>query len=251
MTDRRSFLRMTIMGAAGLVVAGCDRISQSSWGPKVLDKAEGLTRRVQALLSPSSAMAKEYTQADISAVFHPNGTIMPSAPAYQALMADQFRDYRLQVDGLVSRPAMLSIDELKKLDMRTQITRHDCVEGWSAIGKWQGTLLSAVLDHVGVDPRARFVVFHCLDDMDTDTPYYESVDIEEARHPQTLLAYALNDQPLPVPNGAPLRLRVGRQLGYKQAKYIGRIELVQSFAAIGDGKGGYWEDQGYEWYAGI
>ena len=251
MTDRRSFLRMAIMGTAGLLVAGCDRISQSSWGPKVLGKAEGLNRRVQALLAPSSAMAQEFSEADISPVFRPNGTVMPTTPAYQALLANQFRDYKLQVDGLVSRPAMLSIDDLKKLDSRTQITRHDCVEGWSVIGKWQGALLSAVLDHVGVDPQARFVVFHCLDNMDADTPYYESLDLGEARHPQTLLAWDLNDQPLPVPNGAPLRLRVGRQLGYKQAKYIGRIELVRSFADIGDGKGGYWEDQGYEWYAGI
>jgi DMSO/TMAO reductase YedYZ molybdopterin-dependent catalytic subunit len=251
MNDRRSFLRMTLLGAAGLIVAGCDKISQSSWGPKVLGKAEGLNRRVQALLAPSSAMAKEYAEADISTVFHPNGTTMPTTDAYQQLMANQFRDYKLQVDGLVSRPATLSIDELKKLDNRIQITRHDCVEGWSAIGKWEGTVLSALLDHVGVDPKARFVVFHCMDDMDPDTPYYESVDIEEARHPQTLLAHSLNDKPLPVPNGAPLRLRVGRQLGYKQAKYISRIELVESFADIANGNGGYWEDQGYEWYAGI
>lgn len=251
MTDRRSFMRMTLMGAAGLLVAGCDRISQTAWGSNVLGKAEGLNRRVQALLSPSSSMAKEYAEADISPVFHPNGTTMPSTKAYQALMANQFRDYKLQVDGLVSRPAMLSIDDLKRLDTRTQITRHDCVEGWSAIGKWQGTMLSAVLDHVGVNPRARFVMFHCFDEMEEDTPYYESIDIVEARHPQTLLAFALNDKPLPVQNGAPLRLRVGRQLGYKQAKYVARIELVDSFEDIGDGRGGYWEDQGYEWYAGI
>ena len=251
MTDRRSFLRMAGMGAAGIFLAGCDRISQSSLGARVLNSAEGLNRRVQALLSPSRAMARDYTEADISPVFHPNGTTMPSTPAYQALMANQFRDYKLQVDGLVSRPSMLSIDDLKALDDRTQITRHDCVEGWSAIGKWRGTLLSAVLDHVGVSPQAAFVVFHCFDEMEADTPYYESVDIREARHPQTLLAFALNDQPLPVPNGAPLRLRIGRQLGYKQAKYISRIELVSSFADIGDGNGGYWEDQGYEWYAGI
>jgi DMSO/TMAO reductase YedYZ molybdopterin-dependent catalytic subunit len=251
MSDRRSFLRMAVMGAAGIALAGCDRISQSGWGTRVLGSAEGLNRRVQALLSPSSTMAKEYSEAEISSVFHPNGTTMPGTPAYQALMANQFRDYQLQVDGMVSRPAMLSIDELKRLDDRTQITRHDCVEGWSAIGKWRGTLLSAVLDHVGVSPQAEFVVFHCFDEMDVDTPYYESVDIREARHPQTLLAFALNDQPLPIPNGAPLRLRLGRQLGYKQAKYISRIELVSSFKNIGDGKGGYWEDQGYEWYAGI
>jgi DMSO/TMAO reductase YedYZ molybdopterin-dependent catalytic subunit len=251
MTDRRSFLRMAILGSAGLLAAGCDRISQSSWGPKVLGKAEGLNRRVQALLAPSSAMAQEFTEADISAVFRANGTTMPTTEIYQTLLANQFRDYKLTVDGLVQRPASFSIDELKKLDDRAQITRHDCVEGWSVIGKWQGTRLSALLDHVGVDPRARFVVFHCMDDMDEDTPYYESVDLTEARHPQTLLAHSLNDQPVPVANGAPLRLRVSRQLGYKQAKYISRIELVDSFKGIGSGSGGYWEDQGYEWYAGI
>jgi DMSO/TMAO reductase YedYZ molybdopterin-dependent catalytic subunit len=104
-----------------------------------------------------------------------------------------------------------------------------------------------------VRPRAgaRYVVFHCFDDMEEDTPYYESIDLDEARHPQTLLAYGLNGDALPVANGAPLRLRVERQLGYKQAKYIRRIELVASFADIGDGNGGYWEDNGYEWYAGI
>ena len=251
MTDRRSFLRMAVIGTAGFLAAACDRISQSGWGPKALGKAEGLNRRIQALLAPSSAMAREYREADISAVFRANGTTMPTNAAYQALLASRFRDYRLLVNGLVERPASLSIGDLRTLETRTQITRHDCVEGWSVIGKWRGTPLSAVLDHVGVDPQARYVVFHCFDEMDPGAPYYESLDLTEARHPQTLLAYELNDKPLPVPNGAPLRLRVGRQLGYKQAKYLGRIELVHSFAAIGGGGGGYWEDQGYEWYAGI
>jgi DMSO/TMAO reductase YedYZ molybdopterin-dependent catalytic subunit len=135
--------------------------------------------------------------------------------------------------------------------MRTQITRHDCVEGWSAIGKWTGTPLAALLDHVRPRAGARYVVFHCFDDMEEDTPYYESIDLDEARHPQTLLAYGLNGGPLPVANGAPLRLRVERQLGYKHAKYIRQIEVVASFADVGDGNGGYWEDNGYEWYAGI
>lgn len=251
MNDRRSFLRMALMGSAGLLVAGCDKISQSSWGPKVLDSAEGLNHRVQSLLTPADGLAREYTEADISAVFRPNGTTMPDNPAYRALLANQFRDYRLNVTGLIERPAKLSIDDLKKLDMVTQITRHDCVEGWSVIGKWTGTQLSAVLGHVGVDPRARYVVFHCYDQMGLGTPYYESVNLSEARHPQTLLAYALNDAVLPVQNGAPLRLRLGRQLGYKQAKYLSGIELVDSFAHIAGGNGGYWEDQGYAWYAGI
>lgn len=251
MTDRRSFIRMAIMGTAGVIIAGCDRISQSDWGPKVLNKAQGLNRRVQALLAPSSAMAKEYTEADLSPVFRSNGTAMPTTEAYQALLANGFRDYRLQIGGLVDRPLSFSLDDLKQIEQVAQITRHDCVEGWSAIGKWHGVRLSQVLDKVGVQAKARYVVFHCYDEMDPGEPYYESVDIPEARHPQTLLAWGLNNQPLPIKNGAPLRLRVSRQLGYKQAKYIARIELVDSFAHIAGGKGGYWEDYGYEWYAGI
>jgi DMSO/TMAO reductase YedYZ molybdopterin-dependent catalytic subunit len=251
MTDRRGFLRKGLLILGGAALAGCDRISESDTGAKVLESAEGVTRRVQHFLSPSRALAREYTEADISAVFKPNGSTMPDTPAYQALLRDGFADYRLEVDGLVEQPARLSLDELKALGTRTQITRHDCVEGWSVIGKWTGTPLGALLDHVRPKAEARYVVFHCFDNYEEDTPYYESIDLDEARHPQTLLAYELNGASLPVPNGAPLRLRVERQLGYKHAKYISRIEVVASFADIGDGNGGYWEDNGYEWYAGI
>jgi DMSO/TMAO reductase YedYZ molybdopterin-dependent catalytic subunit len=126
------------------------------------------------------------------------------------------------------------------------------VEGWSAIGKWTGVPLRHVLDLVAPQPSARFVVFHCADPMDDEgTRYYESIDLNSARHPQTILAYELNGTPLPVANGAPIRVRIERQLGYKMAKFIMRIELVNDFSQIGGGRGGYWEDQGYEWYAGI
>ncbi|PTR28537.1 DMSO/TMAO reductase YedYZ molybdopterin-dependent catalytic subunit [Luteibacter sp. OK325] len=251
MSDRRDFLRSTLLALGGATLAGCDRISESESGPRLLESAEAINRRVQRFLSPSKALAREYAESDISAVFKPNGTLMPDTPLYQGLMKGGFADYRLEVDGLVEKPTHFSIDELRTLGMRTQITRHDCVEGWSAIGKWTGTPLAALLDHVKPGAGARYVVFHCFDDMEQDTPYYESVDLDEARHPQTLLAYGLNGGALPVANGAPLRLRVERQLGYKQAKYIRRIEVVASFAEVGDGNGGYWEDNGYEWYAGI
>ena len=138
------------------------------------------------------------------------------------------------------------------LPHREQITRHDCVEGWSAIGKWRGVPLRTILDAAGLRQDARYIVFHCADDMGGGRSYYESIDLIDAFHPQTILAFALNDRPLSVANGAPLRLRVERQLGYKQAKYLMRIEAVDSIANIGHGKGGFWEDYaGYDWYAGI
>jgi DMSO/TMAO reductase YedYZ molybdopterin-dependent catalytic subunit len=141
---------------------------------------------------------------------------------------------------------------LRALPSRTQITRHDCVEGWSCIGKWTGTPLAALLQRVGVRPEARFVMFHCADTMeDSADRYYESIGFGDAFDPQTILAYDMNGAPLQVAYGAPLRLRVERQLGYKMAKYVMAIELVESFSHIGRGHGGFWEDRGYEWYAGI
>ena len=137
---------------------------------------------------------------------------------------------------------------------RSQITRHDCVEGWSAIGKWTGVPLSEVLGRVRLRPEARFIVLHCADDFATGLqrlPYYESIDLVDAFHPQTILAYGMNDTTLPIGHGAPIRLRVERQLGYKHAKFVMRVEAVASLAAIGRGRGGFWEDQGYDWYAGI
>jgi len=248
---RRFITRSLALGGAALL-AGCDLLSRSEWFPRLLEKAETVTRRAQHLVTPRGSMAQEFSEADLSPQFRSNGTANPDDAAYQALAANGFSDYQLKVYGLVDRPRSFTLDELHALPSRTQITRHDCVEGWSAIGKWQGAQLGAMLDSVGARTNARYVVFHCADPMDgRGTRYYESIDMEDAHHPQTLLAYALNDKPLPIANGAPIRLRVERQLGYKMAKYVMAIELVDSFAHIGGGKGGYWEDQGYEWYAGI
>jgi DMSO/TMAO reductase YedYZ molybdopterin-dependent catalytic subunit len=185
---------------------------------------------------------------------------MPRDPEYQELLAGGFADWRLRIDGLVGQPASYSLEELRKLPARTQITRHDCVEGWSAIGGWTGVPLSLLLRASGLKTEARYAVLHCADTLDGEPKkggdertgrYYESIDLVDAFHPQTILAYALNGQPLPVENGAPLRLRVERQLGYKHAKYLMRIEITDRLDLIGDGKGGFWEDRGYEWYAGI
>jgi DMSO/TMAO reductase YedYZ molybdopterin-dependent catalytic subunit len=250
---RRRFLGRMATVAGALVLTGCDRLSRTTWFPPILESAEALTRRVQRLITPRDALAKEYTEADLSPRFRSNGTAEPDDEDYLALAQNGFADWRLQVRGLVDRPLELSLAELRAMPSRTQITRHDCVEGWSAIGKWTGVPLAAVLARAGVRPGARYVVFRCADPMDDteESKYYESIDMVDAYHPQTILAYGLNGAPLPVENGAPLRLRVERQLGYKMAKYLMSIELVESFDAIAGGKGGYWEDRGYEWYAGI
>jgi DMSO/TMAO reductase YedYZ molybdopterin-dependent catalytic subunit len=250
---RRRFLLGALSGAGAAILSGCDRLANTAWFQKTLDAGETLTRTAQRLVIPRRAMAQEFTESDLSPQFRSNGTAVPRNAQYQALAMGGFAGYRLDVGGLVERPMSLSLADLRALPSRTQITRHDCVEGWSAIGKWKGTKLAAVLDAAQPKTNARYVVFHCADPMENDgtSPYYESIDFEDAYHPQTILAYELNDKTLPVPNGAPVRLRVERQLGYKHAKYIMRIELVESFAGIAGGKGGYWEDQGYQWYAGI
>jgi len=257
MTDRLALdRRKLVAGATGAVgtalLGGCDRIAGSDSAQDVLGKAEGVTRRIQRLLTGKASLAREYSEADLSPAFKANGTLEPDDEDYQALAANQFADWRLEVGGLVERPVRLSLTEIRALPSRTQITRHDCVEGWSCIGKWKGARLGPLLQQVGVQEKAGYVVFYCADPMEgQESKYYESIDLEEAFHPQTILAYEMNDQTLPIPHGAPLRLRLERQLGYKMAKYVMRIELVDSFAQIGGGRGGWWEDQGYAWYAGI
>jgi DMSO/TMAO reductase YedYZ molybdopterin-dependent catalytic subunit len=250
---RRRFLARALGAAGALLLGGCNRLSQTEWFPKVLAAGESASEAALRLVATRASMAQEFSEADRSPTFRSNGTANPRNEEYQALAAGGFADYRLEVGGLVERPLALSLAELRALPSRTQITRHDCVEGWSAIGKWKGAKLAALLDLARPKPEARFVVFICADPMDAEGTefYYESIDMDDARHVQTILAYELNDAALPVANGAPIRLRVERQLGYKHAKYVMRIELVASFDDIAGGKGGYWEDQGYQWFAGI
>ena len=252
-TERRRFLARALGGVAALMLSGCDALSRSQWFPKVLSAGEQLSRGAQHLVTSRKSMAQEFSESDLSPLFRSNGTNVPNNPEYAKLAANDFADWSLEVGGLVEAPAKFSLAQLRQMPGRTQITRHDCVEGWSAIGKWTGVPLHEVLAAVRPTPQARYAVFHCADPMEADgtSKYYESIDMEDAYHPQTILAYELNGARLPIANGAPIRVRVERQLGYKMAKFIMRIELVESFAAIGEGKGGYWEDQGYEWYAGI
>ncbi|MGH6861084.1 MAG: molybdopterin-binding protein [Phyllobacterium sp.] len=251
---RRRFLIGSGIATTGLLT-GCDALVQNASVNAVLEKGEWLSMTAQRLLLSNQQLAREYTEADLSPVFKPNGTQMPESDAYKRLMETSFSDWRLVVDGMVKTPLSLSLSELKAMPARTQITRHDCVEGWSAIGKWTGVPLGDVLQKAGLAPGARYAVFHCADDYEQSTDgsglYYESIDLVDAWHPQTILSYAMNGSDLEVAHGAPLRLRVERQLGYKHAKYVMRIELVDSFRNIGLGRGGFWEDRGYEWYAGI
>ncbi|SFS04607.1 molybdopterin-dependent oxidoreductase [Sphingomonas jatrophae] len=243
--------RPLLAGLAALPLTACDRLDGSPAFRSLLRTGERLTHDTQRLLVDRSALAREFGAGDLSTVFRANGNVTAAGPAYAAHVASGFRDWRVRIDGLVTRPLSVSLDEMRRLPRRTQITRHDCVEGWSAIGQWTGVPLRILLDMVGVQSAARYIVFHCADRFGA-TPYYESVDMIDARHPQTILAYALNGAALPVANGAPLRVRIERQLGYKSAKYIERIEAVADLGQIGRGKGGYWEDVAdYAWYAGI
>lgn len=256
--SRRRFLGMTAVGASTLTLAGCDQFDflgkRDDQVREVLERANGLTYRMQRLLLGDAWLAPEYSRSDIRQRQRPNGSTRPMTAEYETLLQTGFAPYRLSVDGLVERRLSFSLDELHNMPARTQITRHDCVEGWSTIAQWTGVPLSVVLDQARPKPEARYVVFHCFDRIPGgrgDALFYGSIDLIDARHPQTILAYGLNDAPLPISNGAPLRLRVERQLGYKMSKFIKSIELVSSFAGIQGGKRGYWEDHGYEWYAGI
>ncbi|NML94911.1 molybdopterin-dependent oxidoreductase [Novosphingobium olei] len=243
--------RNALVGGAGLMLAGCDRIVASPTVRKVLTLGEKATMSGQRLVTDRTALAPEFSATDLSPNFCVNGTTAPGDAAYQAHVARGFADWRLVVDGMVARPLSLSLAQLQAMPARTQITRHDCVEGWSAIGEWTGVPLMLLLKAAALSSNARYVVFHCADDYH-GTPYYESIDLVEAFHPQTILAHHMNRQPLSVGHGAPLRLRVERQLGYKQAKYVMRVQAVASLAGIHGGGGGYWEDRkGYQWYAGI
>lgn len=250
--------RKLLLGSAALALSGCKVFDSAGDGDSTLHdlfaRHADLTKSAQRALI-GDRLAPEFTEADIRQGQHPNGSTDPDTDAYRQIAAAGFRDYRLSVTGLVDTPQSLSLADLTAMPSRTQITRHDCVEGWSCIAKWQGVPLGTVLKLAQPKLTARYGVFHCFDAIERglsgEVYYYESIDLIDAFHPQTILAYAMNGAPLPVANGAPLRLRVERQLGYKMAKYVHTIELTDSLVSLGSGKGSYWADRGYEWYAGI
>ncbi len=257
--SRRKLLRGLGVTAGGVALSGCNVLDGLTAHDhpvrNFMEGAEDVTFHVQRMLLGRDALAREFDRSEVRQPQRPNGVTSPPDEDYRALAAGAFADYRLSVGGLVEKPLSLSRETLMAMPSRTQITRHDCVEGWSCIAEWTGVPLSVVLDETRPKPGAKYVLFRCFDTIERGLSgafkYYETIDMVDAHHPQTILAYGMNGNPLPVGNGAPLRLRVERQLGYKMAKYIRSIELISSFADIEGGKGGYWEDRGYEWYAGI
>ncbi len=262
---RRAALTGGLTGS-GLLLAGCSQalhanaLTGSAAFQHVLSYGADWTLRTQRFLLNGGALAREYKPSDISADFKANGTTDPDDDAYSQAADEHFANWTLAIDGMVARPLSLNLAGLRALPSRTQITRHDCVEGWSAIGQWTGVPLGLLLKAAGVMAGAKYAVFYCADNLDGEPAkggqqapgqYYESLALVDAVHPQTIIAYGMNGRPLDVPHGAPLRLRVERQLGYKHAKYLQRISLTSTLAGINEGHGGYWEDRGYDWYAGM
>ncbi|HEY1760308.1 MAG TPA: molybdopterin-dependent oxidoreductase [Bryobacteraceae bacterium] len=205
---------------------------------------ETLTYATQRILMSRRSLAREFSRSEISKVIPVSGD-PPRTEPFERLLAGSFADWRLKVDGMVARPSSFSLDELKRFPSRSQITHQACEEGWSFIAEWTGVPLSYVLSLAGVSPLAKFAVFFPFDES------WDSLDLPDAFHPQTLLAYGLNGEDLPAPHGAPLRLRVARQLGYKSVKYLSHITVTDTLKNIGKGLGSASPEEGYSWFAGI
>jgi DMSO/TMAO reductase YedYZ molybdopterin-dependent catalytic subunit len=244
---RRQILIGGLTTAGGLMLSGCSKQLPPTYG-NILRMADTFTYAAHQVLLPGESLAKEYSHKDISS-FPATGTTNPCDPnlrkpneTYAQLLKGNFADWRLSIEGLVARPGSYSLADLKRLPSRTQITKHVCEEGWSAIGEWTGVPLSRVLDAAGILPSARFVVFYSYDE------WADCIDMFDALHPQTILAYGMNGRDLPLAHGAPVRLRVERQLGYKSMKYLERIVVKEEFDD--GGKNGNIQN-GWAWYVGI
>ena len=210
-----------------------ERLTQNDGVMRIVGSAEGLNHAVIG----TRGMAQLFSEAQVDRDFRVNGLATPADSSYRELVREDFASYRLVVDGKVERPQRFTLGELRALASLAQITRHDCVEGWSQIGKWAGVPLRNLLALAKPTQDARYVVFSCYDRDDSGNPYYESLNLHQASHPQTLMALDLNDKPLDPDHGAPVRLRIPTQLGYKSAKWVYRLELASSFGHLHGGKG--------------
>ena len=248
--SRRKLITTGLAAAAGVVGLGAaERIAQA-YGlippdhGGIYGLGETLTYASQRLWTTHS-LAREFSRSQISKPPLAN-EMPPLNDAYKHLQAGGFADWRLAVDGMVARPASFSLGQLKSYPSHTQITMLQCEEGWSYIAEWNGVPLSHVLDAVGTLPQARYVVYFSI-----DPDWWESIDMSDALHPQTFLAYGMNGDELPVGNGGPLRLRLPRQLGYKSVKFITHMTVTDSLKGFGKGLGSAAPEAGYAWYAGI
>ena len=248
--SRRKLITTGLAAAAGATgLGGAARLAQR-YGLVPPDHGgiyglgETLTYASQRLLTRHS-LAREFSRSQISQRPVPN-EMPPLNEAFKRLQAGRFADWRLSVDGMVARPGSFSLAQLKSYPSRSQITQLACEEGWSYIAEWTGVPLSHVLGLVGVQPQAKYVVYFSI-----DPDWWESIDMADALHPQTFLAYGLNGDELPVPNGGPLRLRLPRQLGYKSVKFVTHMTVTDNLKRFGKGLGSAAPEAGYDWYAGI
>jgi DMSO/TMAO reductase YedYZ molybdopterin-dependent catalytic subunit len=244
--SRRKFL-MGLSALGGLSLGGCNR--EGYLPPHfggLLDASDALTMSVQRMLMTEQTMAREYTEADISPEFPVEGTRLPKDIAFQNAMTNGFSDWQIRLDGLVDRPLSFSLASLKTMPARTQITSHSCEGGWTAIGQWTGVQLGHILDLAGLQDEARYVAFECVDG------WYDFLDLFDAMHAQTILAYGMNGAGLPIEHGGPIRLRVERHLGYKSLKFIKSIRVVDEPESMADRMyGGVPRLFHFSWYAGI
>ena len=234
-------------GASGIAVAA--KLAQRYGlvppdGGGLYGPGETLTYAAQRLLTRHS-MARQFRRDQMSKKPFAN-EVAPLGDTFRRLEAGGFKDWRLVVDGLVARPAAFTVGDILSFPWRTDITHLACEEGWSYIAEWKGVPLSHILDRVGTMPQARYVVYRSI-----QTDWWESIDMADAMHPQTLVAHGLNDEPLSVAFGGPLRLRVPRQLGYKSVKYVTQLTVAASLKGFGKGLGSSSPEGGYAWYAGI
>jgi len=248
--NRRQWLTAGISTAAGAAsLAAAARIANKYglippdhggiYGP-----GAALTYAAQRLLTRHS-LAREFSRSQISNPPFANGEPL-NTDAYQRLKAGAFANWRLSIDGMIARPSTFSLDQLKAYPSSSQITHLACEEGWSFIAEWIGVPLTTVLNAAGILPQAKFVVYQSL-----EAGWWDSMDMDDALHPQTLVAYGLNGGPLPPGHGGPLRMRVPRHLGYKSVKYITKLTVTDDLKSFGKGLGSAAPEAGYSWYAGI
>jgi DMSO/TMAO reductase YedYZ molybdopterin-dependent catalytic subunit len=249
---RRRFITAGLATAAGASAVGAAVYLAERYGlippdhAGIIGVGETLTYATQRLMTARHSLAREFKRSDISKVAPVNGP-HPMDEKYLAFLADGFKDWRLSVEGLVSRPVSFSLEELKRLPAESHITLHACEEGWSYIAEWTGVRLATVLDLVQTRPEAAYIAFEPFANPNQSRSLvralWETIDMDDALHPQTLLAYAMNGEALPPDHGAPIRLRLSRHLGYKNTKYLSRIIVT-------DRRDFYRKSRG-TWYGGI